>query len=63
MRWFDKSVSLCFFKGGLFGAGYDHSWGDGAATMNIYEQAILREQKIGYDAGKIKVYTEIISLA
>ena len=54
-RWFDKSISLCFFKGGLFGAGYDHSWGDGAATMNVYEQVILREGKIGYQAGKIKV--------
>ena len=54
-RWFDKSVSLTIFGNGAFGAGYDHSWGDGAVTMNAYEKAIQSEQNIGYDEnGKIK---------
>lgn len=48
-KWFDKSVSLAIFKNGLFGAGYDHSWGDGAVTMNIYEKVIQCEATIGYD--------------
>ena len=48
-RWFDKSVSLIAFKNGAFGAGYDHSWGDGAVTMNVYEKVLNYEQKIGYD--------------
>ena len=47
-RWFDKSASLVVFQNGAFGAGYDHSWGDGAVTMNVYEKVIERERSEGY---------------
>ena len=44
-RWFDKSISLHFFKNGYFGAGYDHTWGDGLAASYAYDFAMNREIK------------------
>ena len=55
-RWFDKSITLHFITNGYFGAGYDHTWGDGLATMYAYDFAVKREMDtICYDQqlGKI----------
>ena len=54
-RWFDKSISLHFFKNGYFGAGYDHTWGDGLAVSYAYDYAMNREikQKPYNENGKI----------
>ena len=54
-RWFDKSISLHFFKNGYFGAGYDHTWGDGLVVSYAYDYAMNREikQKPYNENGKI----------
>ena len=59
-RWFDKSVSFVIFENGTFGAGYDHSWGDGAVTMRFYEDFLRYEDRTGYINGKIKGKANLI---
>ena len=44
-RWFDKSITLHFFKNGYFGASCDHTWGDGLAKLYAYDFAMDREIK------------------
>ena len=69
-RWFDKSITLHFITNGYFGAGYDHTWGDGLATMYAYDFAIKRElDTIRYDGDlgkidnvKMRVKIDILSL-
>jgi len=69
-RWFDKSITLHFVTNGYFGAGYDHTWGDGLATMYAYDFAIKRElDTIRYDGDlgkidnvKMRVKIDILSL-
>ena len=34
-----------FFENGYFGAGYDHTWGDGLAVSYAYDFAMNREIK------------------